>query len=91
MSNGSLSIVTFNRICDKCSQIYQREIRIDDDLVLNDSHLTDQEKAEKCVSNTEKVFCSSCTTNFIKWMKEKGYLRTDCWCSHIEEWKKEVT
>lgn len=81
---------TFDTVCQKCDEQYQREVVIDDKELLNDLTLTDQEKAKMSSSNTEVVFCDKCTEEFIEWMREKGYLKTDCWCSHIEEYKKEA-
>lgn len=91
MSNGAASNkVIYTGICDKCLQSYQRDITIIDEAVLHDPHLTDQEKAEACISSTEKALCSVCAVEFIEWMGTKGYLKTDCWCGHIQEWMKEV-
>ena len=36
-------------------------------------------------SNIEISFCDKCTEKFKEWMKEKDYLKTDCWCKHIAE------
>jgi len=91
MPNGVASNTKqYNGTCTKCSLPYQRDIRVDDETVLNDPHLTDQEKAAMFTSNTEKVFCPDCITKFIKWMSDKHYLATDCWCSHIKEYELEI-
>ena len=37
-------------------------------------------------STTERMFCDKCDKKFIKWMKDSGYAKTDCWCQHIEEY-----
>ena len=37
------------------------------------------------ISNTEIAFSDKTIESFKKWMAEKGYLKTDCWCKHIEE------
>lgn len=39
------------------------------------------------ISNTEIVFCDEEIAKFKEWMRDKGYLKTDCWCKHIEEFK----
>ena len=38
-------------------------------------------------SKTENNFSKDEIPLFKKWLKDKGYLKTDCWCKHIEEFK----
>lgn len=42
--------------------------------------------ANEGYSNSETFFCDKCTEKFKTWMKEKDYLKTDCWCKHREEY-----
>lgn len=46
-------------------------------------------EVEPMVSNTEAAFSDKTIESFKKWMDEKGYLKTGCWCKHIEEFVNE--
>lgn len=85
MGKGGI-FVTQNAVCEKCKKPFQREIRVADP-ELHDASLSDTEKADRSASNTQKAFCPVCEGKFIEWMRKKGYLATDCWCSHIDEYK----
>ena len=64
--------------CEKCTKSYEkveREKRLEEPSNIN------------YISNTEQTFCDDCVKKFKEWMKDKGYLKTDCWCNHIEEYK----
>jgi len=68
--------IVFNGICSKCGGGVSREkmtIEMGDGI-------------EEGFSTTEKSFCDKCDKKFIKWLKEKDYSKSDCWCQHIEEY-----
>lgn len=39
------------------------------------------------VGNVEGSLCPACEVKFRAWLRETGYLSTDCWCQHLEEFK----
>ena len=45
-------------------------------------------KKDNKINNTEKTLCDEEIIKFKKWMNEKDYLKTDCWCKHLQEFKK---
>jgi len=42
-------------------------------------------KKEK-IGNVEKTLCDEEVVKFKKWIEEKGYAKTDCWCKHLGEY-----
>jgi len=67
--------VKFKLICEKSGKKFDRIKKIK----------PGKEKAE--ISNTEIAFCDEEIDKFKEGMRNKGYLKTDCWCKHIEEFK----
>ena len=45
----------------------------------------EREEFQFQLSNTEVALCDEAIEQFKAWMKNKGYLKTDCWCKHIQE------
>jgi hypothetical protein len=42
------------------------------------------------LSNVEIAFSDKTIDEFKKWMVEKKYSKTDCWCKHIQEFTKDA-
>lgn len=42
------------------------------------------------ISNSEAAFSDKTIEEFKKWMIEKKYLKTDCWCKHIKDFTKDA-
>jgi len=38
------------------------------------------------ISNTEKKLCDEEIIKFKNFIKEKGYIISDCWCKHLQEY-----
>lgn len=64
----------FKLTCEKSGKAFERIKKIELD-------------EEARLSNTETAFCDEEIAKFKNWMRDKGYLKTDCWCKHIEGWK----
>jgi hypothetical protein len=42
-------------------------------------------EVEPMISNSEAAFSDKTIEKFKKWLNDKGYLKTDCWCHRIKE------
>ena len=67
---------TASRTCGKCGVDFQARALV--------SIATPDDRMG---SNTERELCPECVKKFKTWMAKKGYLKTDCWCGHIDEFR----
>jgi len=42
------------------------------------------------ISNTETALCDEEIAKFREWMRKESYLKTGCWCEHLEEYKNGI-
>jgi len=64
---------TFNLVCEKSGRQFMRIAR------------KENAETEPMLSNTESAFSDEVILSFKEWMRDEGYLKTDCWCGHIKE------
>lgn len=38
------------------------------------------------ISKIQETFCPPCEKKFEKWLTDKGYSESGCWCAHIQEY-----
>lgn len=76
--NEITKAITFDCVDDKTGEIFSR--------------IAEKESLEiaPVISNTESAFSDKTIESFKKWMSEKGYLKIDCWCKHIDEFVKDA-
>lgn len=63
---------TFDLQCEKTGAFFTRVAKKEDEF-------------EPTLSNTETAFSDETVAKFKKWMTDKGYIKSDCWCKYIKE------